>query len=219
LIALATNIMLGQVLAEQGYTGGLWPESPLVAVKGPVFSHAKLRGVEVGLGPEMKSTGEVMGVDAAFAPAFYKALLAAGMGLPLGGGVLLSLADADKPEAAGMIERLVRLGHPLYATEGTAHFIDRLGLPVQLVTKRIGQGSPDVLDVIRNGTVAMVINTPGLAYLEQQQGFLIRRTAVERGIPCLTSVDTAVAMAAAMTGAEGAYDVRPLVEYRQAMVR
>ena len=118
-----------------------------------------------------------------------------------------------------MIERLVRLGHPLYATEGTAHFIDRLGLPVQLVTKRIGQGSPDVLDVIRNGTVAMVINTPGLAYLEQQQGFLIRRTAVERGIPCLTSVDTAVAMAAAMTGAEGAYDVRPLVEYRQAMVR
>ncbi|HEU5330399.1 MAG TPA: carbamoyl-phosphate synthase large subunit [Thermomicrobiales bacterium] len=219
LIALATYIMLGKTLAEQGYTGGLWPEAPLVAVKGPVFSHAKLRGVEVGLGPEMKSTGEVMGVDAAFAPAFYKALIAAGMGLPAGAGVLLSLADPDKSDAAGMIERLVRLGHPLYATEGTAHFIDRLGLPVQLVTKRIGQGSPDVLDVIRDGTVAMVINTPGLAYLEQQQGFLIRRTAVERGIPCLTSVDTAVAMAAAMTGAEGAYDVRPLTAYRQAVVR
>ena len=215
LIALATGIMLGRSLADQGYSGGLWPEQPLVAVKGPVFSHAKLRGVEVGLGPEMKSTGEVMGVDTSFAAAFYKAILAANMGLPRGGGVLLSLADTDKSDAAPMIETLVRLGHPLYATEGTAAFIDRLGLPVQLVTKRIGQGSPDVLDVILNGTVAMVINTPGLAYLEQQQGFAIRRAAVERGIPCLTSVDTAVAMAAAMAGTENGFNVRPLLTYRR----
>jgi carbamoyl-phosphate synthase large subunit len=215
LIALATGIMLGKSLADQGYSGGLWPEQPLVAVKGPVFSHAKLRGVEVGLGPEMKSTGEVMGIDTSFAPAFYKAILAANMGLPRGGGVLLSLADTDKSDAAPMIETLVRLGHPLYATEGTAAFIDRLGLPVQLVTKRIGQGSPDVLDVIRNGTVAMVINTPGLAYLEQQQGFAIRRAAVERGIPCLTSIDTAVAMAAAMAGTENGFNVLPLLTYRQ----
>ena len=218
LIALATGIMLGQTLAEQGYEGGLWPEQLLVAVKGPVFSHAKLRGVEVGLGPEMKSTGEVMGVDTTFAAAFYKAILSANMALPKGGGVLLSLADLDKSDAAPMIEALVRLGHPLYATEGTASFIDRLGMPVQLVTKRIGQGNPDVLDVIRNGTVAMVINTPGLAYLEQQQGFLIRRAAVERGIPCLTSIDTAVAMAAAMTGTEGSFNVRPLLDYRQGKV-
>jgi carbamoyl-phosphate synthase large subunit len=218
LIALSTGIMLGRSLADQGYQGGLWPEQPLVAVKGPVFSHAKLRGVEVGLGPEMKSTGEVMGVDTTFAAAFYKAIISANMALPRGGGVLLSLADLDKADAAPMIEALVRLGHPLYATEGTAAFIDRLGMPVQLVTKRIGQGSPDVLDVIRNGTVAMVINTPGLAYLEQQQGFLIRRAAVERGIPCLTSIDTAVAMAAAMTGTEGSYHVRPLLDYRQGKV-
>ena len=215
LIALATGIMLGKTLAEQGYGGGLWEEQPLVAVKGPVFSHAKLRGVEVGLGPEMKSTGEVMGVDFTFAAAFYKAILAANMGLPRGGGVLLSLADTDKSDAAPMIETLVRLGHPLYATEGTAAFIDRLGLPVQLVTKRIGQGSPNVLDVILNGTVAMVINTPGLAYLEQQQGFAIRRAAVERGIPCLTSIDTAVAMAAAMAGTEHGFNVQPLLTYRQ----
>ena len=217
LIALATGIMLGKTLAEQGYSGGLWQEQPLVAVKGPVFSHAKLRGVEVGLGPEMKSTGEVMGVDSTFAAAFYKAILAANMGLPRGGGVLLSLADTDKSDAAPMIETLVRLGHPLYATEGTAAFIDRLGMPVQLVTKRIGQGSPDVLDVILNGTVAMVINTPGLAYLEQQQGFAIRRAAVERGIPCLTSIDTAVAMAAAMAGTENGFNVQPLQVYRQGM--
>jgi carbamoyl-phosphate synthase large subunit len=219
MIELAMGIMLGRSLADQGYKGGLWPDQPLVAVKGPVFSHAKLRGVEVGLGPEMKSTGEVMGVDTTFAAAFYKAILSAGMGLPRGGGVLLSLADADKADAAPMIEALVRLGHPLYATEGTASFIDRLGMPVQFATKRIGQGHPDVLDVIRDGTVAMVINTPGLAYLEQQQGFLIRRTAVERGIPCLTSIDTAVAMANAMLSSEGAFSVQPLLAYRQTAAR
>ena len=219
MIELATGIMLGRSLADQGYAGGLWPDQPLVAVKGPVFSHAKLRGVEVGLGPEMKSTGEVMGVDTTFAAAFYKAILAAGMALPRGGGILLSLADADKSDAAPMIEALVRLGHPLYATEGTASFIDRLGMPVQFATKRIGQGHPDVLDVIRDGIVAMVINTPGLAYLEQQQGFTIRRTAVERGIPCLTSIDTAVAMANAMLASEGAFNVQPLLAYRQSAVR
>ncbi|MFN8537071.1 MAG: carbamoyl-phosphate synthase large subunit [Thermomicrobiales bacterium] len=219
MIELAMGIMLGRSLADQGYQGGLWPDQPLVAVKGPVFSHAKLRGVEVGLGPEMKSTGEVMGVDTTFAAAFFKAILAAGMGLQRGGGILLSLADADKADAAPMIEALVRLGHPLYATEGTASFIDRLGMPVQFATKRIGQGHPDVLDVIRDGTVAMVINTPGLAYLEQQQGFLIRRTAVERGIPCLTSIDTAVAMANAMLSSEGAFSVQPLLAYRHAAMR
>ena len=218
MIELATGIMLGRSLADQGYGGGLWPDQPLVAVKGPVFSHAKLRGVEVGLGPEMKSTGEVMGVDTTFAAAFFKAILAAGMGLQRGAGILLSLADADKAEAATMIEGLVKLGHPLYATEGTASFIDRLGMPVQFATKRIGQGHPDVLDVIRDGTVSMVINTPGLAYLEQQQGFAIRRTAVERGIPCLTSIDTALAMVNAMVASEGAFSVQPLLAYRQATV-
>jgi carbamoyl-phosphate synthase large subunit len=166
----------------------------------------------------MKSTGEVMGVDTTFAAAFFKAILAAGMGLQRGAGILLSLADADKAEAATMIEGLVKLGHPLYATEGTASFIDRLGMPVQFATKRIGQGHPDVLDVIRDGTVSMVINTPGLAYLEQQQGFAIRRTAVERGIPCLTSIDTALAMVNAMVASEGAFSVQPLLAYRQATV-
>ncbi|MDP9372810.1 MAG: carbamoyl-phosphate synthase large subunit, partial [Chloroflexota bacterium] len=118
LIALATGVMLGRSLRDQGYAGGLWPAPPLVAVKAPVFSHGKLRGVEVGVGPEMKSTGEVMGVDRAFAPAFYKALLSAGITLPPRGSVLLSLADDDKPEAAWMIGQLARLGHRLYATEG-----------------------------------------------------------------------------------------------------
>ena len=118
MIELAMGIMLGRSLAEQGYAGGLWPEQPLVAVKGPVFSHAKLRGVEVGLGPEMKSTGEVMGVDITFAAAFYKAILAAGMGLQRGGGILLSLADADKADAAPMIEALVPPGPPALRDRG-----------------------------------------------------------------------------------------------------
>ncbi|HET8630628.1 MAG TPA: carbamoyl-phosphate synthase large subunit, partial [Thermomicrobiales bacterium] len=215
LMALATNVLLGRTLAEQGYEGGLWPETPLVAVKAPVFSHAKLRGVEVQLGPEMKSTGEVMGIDRAFAPAFYKALLAAGLDLPERGGLLLSLADDDKPMAAEMIETLVRLGYRLYATEGTAAFIERAGMPVQLVTKRIGQGRPDVLDVIRDGTVDAVINTPGPAYTEVQHGFQIRRAAVERGIPCLTSIDTAIAMVDALAHLGGAYSVQPLPSYRR----
>ena len=216
LIKLATNVMLGRSLAEQGYAGGLWPEPPLVAVKAPVFSHAKLRGVEVGLGPEMKSTGEVMGVDRAFAPAFYKALLSAGMGLRPRGALLLSLADADKPEAVPLIETLVRLGYRLYATEGTAAFIEAAGMPVQLVTKRIGQGRPDVLDVIRDGTVDAVINTPGWTHQELQHGFQIRRVAVERGIPCVTSIDTALAMVDALAETRGTYSIQPYVSYRQA---
>ncbi len=215
LIKLATNVMLGRSLAEQGYDGGLWPEPPLVAVKAPVFSHAKLRGVEVGLGPEMKSTGEVMGVDRAFAPAFYKALLSAGMGLSPRGALLLSLADADKPDAVPLIETLVRLGYRLYATEGTAAFIEAAGMPVQLVTKRIGQGRPDVLDVIRDGTVDAVINTPGRTHQELQHGFQIRRAAVERGIPCITSMDTARTVVDAMARASPVYTVQPLPDYRR----
>ena len=111
MVKLATNIMLGKTLAEQGYEGGLWPRQPLVAVKAPVFSMAKLRGVEVNLGPEMKSTGEVMGIDRNFDSAFYKALIAAGLALPPHGSILISLADEDKTDSLEMVEQLVRLGY------------------------------------------------------------------------------------------------------------
>ena len=148
-------------LAQQGYGGGLWPRQPLVAVKAPVFSMAKLKGVDTHLGPEMKSTGEVMGIDRSFQPAFYKALVAAGLSLPAHGNVLITLADEDKADSIEMIRQLVRMGHRLLATEGTAALIERQGMPVQLVTKRIGKGHPDMLDVILDGTVSCVINTPG----------------------------------------------------------
>ncbi len=215
MVRLATNAMLGRSLREQGYEGGLWPRQPLVAVKAPVFSMAKLHGVEVHLGPEMKSTGEAMGVDREFAPAFYKALLAAGMALPPKGAVLISLADPDKPESLPWIDRLARMGYRVYATEGTAAMLERSGIPVQMVTKRIGRGSPDMLDVILNGTVNAVINTPGPAQKEVLDGFQIRRAAVERGIPCITSVDTARAIVEATAKASGAYAVQPIQEYRR----
>jgi carbamoyl-phosphate synthase large subunit len=215
MVKLATGVMLGKTLQEQGYGGGLWPRQPLVAVKAPVFSMAKLRGVEIHLGPEMKSTGEVMGIDRTFEAAFYKALLASGLALPGKGSILISLADEDKSEALEMIEQLVRLGYTLYATEGTAALIQRHGMPVQVVTKRIGKGTPDMLDVILRGTVHGVINTPGPADKEVLDGLQIRRAAVERGVPCFTSIDTARAMVAAMAKATSVYTVQPAPEYRR----
>src|SRR5690606_8349440 len=133
-----------------------------------------------------------------FAPAFYKALMASGMSMVPHMPVLISIADQDKPEAMQMIETLVRLGCNLYATEGTAAMIERAGIPVQMVTKRIGGGRPDVIDVILDGTVKAVINTPGVSEKEVLDGFQIRRAAVEKGISCLTSIDTAKAVVEAM---------------------
>lgn len=214
MVHLATNIMLGQSLSEQGFPAGLWPRQPLVAVKAPVFSMAKLRGVDVHLGPEMKSTGEVMGIDRSFEPAFYKALVAAGLALPAHGSVLITLADEDKADSVEMIRQLVAMGHKLYATEGTAALIERHGMPVQMVTKRIGRGHPDMLDVILERTIDWVINTPGPADKEILDGIEIRRAAVERGIPCMTSIDTARTVVDAMARADAVYSVQPYPEYR-----
>ncbi|HLU37431.1 MAG TPA: carbamoyl-phosphate synthase large subunit [Thermomicrobiales bacterium] len=215
MVRLATNIMLGKSLKDQGYEGGLWPRQPLTAVKAPVFSMAKLRGVEVHLGPEMKSTGEVMGIDRSFASAFFKALIASGLALPKSGNILISLADEDKSEAMDMITSLARMGYKLYATEGTAAMIERAGVPVQLTTKRIGRGSPDFLDVILDGTVDGVINTPGPANKEILDGLEIRRAAVERGIPCITSLDTARTVVESMEKAAAQYTVEPIQSYRR----
>jgi carbamoyl-phosphate synthase large subunit len=215
MVRIATKIMLGKTLKEQGYEGGLWPRQPLVAVKAPVFSMAKLRGVEVNLGPEMKSTGEVMGIDKTFEPAFFKALIASGMSIPKNGTILISLADEDKSESIEMINQLVRLGFRIFATEGTAAMIERNGMPVQLVPRRIGRGKPDILDVILNGRVDAVINTPGPADKEILDGLEIRRAAVERGIPCITSIDTARAMIGAMSKRSAEYSVQPFPSYRK----
>jgi carbamoyl-phosphate synthase large subunit len=220
MVQIAVNIMLGRSLRDQGYEAGLWPRQNLVAVKAPVFSMSKLIGVDTYLGPEMKSTGEVMGIDHTFPAALAKALMSADLALPPGGGVLMSIADRHKTEMLPVIHQLHDAGFRLYATEGTATMIAALGLPVEQVTKRLNEGHPNVLDVITDGSVSCVINTPEGRYTGTlRDGFHIRRAATEKRIPCFTSIDTARAAVEALTASlrnagEQAYQVRPFPEYR-----
>ncbi len=220
MVQIAVNVMLGRSLRDQGYEPGLWPRQNLVAVKAPVFSMSKLIGVDTYLGPEMKSTGEVMGIDHTFPAALAKALMSADLALPPGGGVLISIADRHKTEMLPVIHQLHDAGFRLYATEGTATMIAALGLPVEQVTKRLNEGHPNVTDVINDGSVSCVINTPEGRYTGTlRDGFFIRRAATEKRIPCFTSIDTARAAVEALTASlrnsgEQAYQVRPLPEYR-----
>jgi carbamoyl-phosphate synthase large subunit len=190
---VATRVMLGESLAEQGYSSGLWPETGEVAVKVPVFSFAKLRRVDVTLGPEMKSTGEVMGRDRDAARAIYKGVLAAGISLPQFGTVVVTISDKDKEEALPLIRRFSDLGYRVVATHGTADMLEREGLPVTRVNK-IKEGSPHIVDLIRRGEADLVVNTWTRGKTPQRDGFRIRREAVEHGIACLTSLDTVEAL-------------------------
>ncbi|MDA0256265.1 MAG: carbamoyl-phosphate synthase large subunit [Chloroflexi bacterium] len=227
MVDLAVGVMLGRSLEAQGYPGGLWPESPLVAVKAPVFSMSKLGGVDTFLGPEMKSTGEVMGVDVTFEAAVRKALIASDLDIRPGTPVLLSLSDRSKPEALPLI-RALHLAHcPLYATRGTADLIASLGIPVTRTTKLQDDGSaprehiegqPTVSEVIADGRVRAVINTlEGKSTTHIRDGFYIRRQATEQRIPCFTSLDTAGAAIRALAN-PGSYEIRQLVEYRDGVV-
>ena len=213
MVRLAVGAMMGRTLADQGYSGGLWPRKKIVAIKAPVFSMSKLAGVDTYLGPEMKSTGEVMGIDSDFRPALAKALAAAGLSLRPGGSVLLSVADRDKADAVQLARELTDVGCSLYATEGTAQMIAALGLPVVAITKRLREGHPNVVDVIVDGTVDAVVNTVTGDRETLQDGFAIRRAATERRIPCLTSIDTARAAAESLRAGADGYSVRPLAEY------
>ena len=213
MVKLATKVMLGKTLAEMGYKGGLWKRQHLVAVKAPVFSMSKLAGVDTYLGPEMKSTGEVMGIDFDFQGAVAKALLAGGMMFRSGDSVLLSIADKDKVESLHFIRALVESGCKLYATEGTAAMVEGLGIPVTMITKKLSEGHPNVVDVIMDGTVNAVVNTVTGERAPLQDGFQIRRAAVERRIPCFTSLDTARAAVESLLSGPGAYNVRSRNEY------
>ena len=213
---LATRVMLGETLREQGYSGGLWPEQDLVGIKAPVFSMAKLVGVDWHLGPEMKSTGEVMGVDKDFKNALTKTLLAANLNLKPGTGVLLSIADQHKAEAVSLIRNLTDAGCLLYATEGTAAMISAMGLPVNMTTKKLSEGHPNVVDVIEDGSVSAVVNTISGSPEVMRDGFYIRRAAVEKHIPCFTSMDTARAAAESLPAVPGAYEISTIGEYLKA---
>jgi carbamoyl-phosphate synthase large subunit len=190
---LATKAILGLSLKELGYETGLVEEKKGVFVKVPVFSFAKLRRVDITLGPEMKSTGEVMGKDQTLEKALYKGLVASGMKIQGFGSVLMTIADKDKQEALGIARRFFSIGFQVMATEGTAKFFQEQGIPVKIVEK-IGGGHPDIVDVIRNGQAQFVINTLTKGKQPERDGFRIRRESVENGVPCLTSLDTAEAI-------------------------
>ena len=213
MVEVAVRAMLGETLAEQGYPSGLWPSTPLVAVKAPVFSMSKLSGVDTHLGPEMKSTGEVMGVDVDYDKALSKALIAAGMALPATGKALLSIADQDKPGALWLIRELGKAGYEFHATIGTANLIRGLGFDVHDAPKREVGGDPDVIDLIRSGQIDMVINTPENISSNIRDGFHIRRAAVEQRIPCFTSIDTAHHAVGAMAEGGADYNIAPLSDY------
>ncbi len=213
MVRIATKIMLGIGLKEQGYSTGLWKKQRLVGIKAPVFSMSKLIGVDTYLGPEMKSTGEVMGIDNTFEAALTKALIAAGLMLSPQGSLLFSIANQNKAEALPIIQGFYSLGYRIYATKGTAAMIRKAGMTVKKTGKKLGEGHPDIVDIINDGSVVGVINTPTGGRVPLQDGFQIRRAATEMRIPCFTSLDTArIALKALSSGVRN-FNVKPLPEY------
>ncbi|MEH7177243.1 carbamoyl-phosphate synthase large subunit [Neobacillus vireti] len=190
---IATKAILGVSIIEQGYKPGIVPEKKGVFVKVPVFSFAKLRNVDITLGPEMKSTGEVMGKDSTLEKALYKGLVASGMKIQKFGTVLFTVADKDKQESLNLAKRFASNGYRLMATGGTAAVLESAGLRVKVIGK-IGSEGKTLLDVIHNGEAQFIINTLTKGKQPERDGFRIRREAVENGVPCLTSLDTADAI-------------------------
>lgn len=189
LVKIATNIMLGKSLKEQGYTAGLQAQPDFYAVKVPVFSFNKLTQVDINLSPEMKSTGEVLGLDYSLNTAIYKGLLAAGVEIPTKGTMVATIADKDKEEAIPILQEFSQMGFKIIATEGTAKTLRENGVEAEAV-KKLKEGSPNIIDLIRGGQVDFVVNTITHARKTFSDGFQIRRAAVELSLPCLTSLDT-----------------------------
>lgn len=193
MVDVATKIALGASLKEFGLKGGLVPKPDYVAIKAPVFSFSKLHLVEPSLGPEMKSTGEVLGIEKTFEKALYKAFLASGIKIPKDGVVLATIADRDKPEAVKLLRKFKELGFEIYATAGTAKALRKAGVEAQTVN-RVEEGPPNIMDLLQESKVDMVINTLTRGKVPERDGFKMRRAAAEDGIPCLTSLDTAQAL-------------------------
>ncbi|OEF99101.1 carbamoyl phosphate synthase large subunit [Vulcanibacillus modesticaldus] len=191
---IATKVILGSTIESLGYKAGyMTPVANMVAIKVPVFSFSKLKRVDVTLGPEMKSTGEVIGIDQYFAKALYKGLIASGIKIPEYGTILATIADKDKEEALDLLDRFSQLGFQIKATSGTAEYLKKNGIPVVTV-KKLREGSPNIIDEIRSNNIHFVINTLTKGKDIERDGFKIRRESVEFGIPCLTSLDTAHAV-------------------------
>ncbi len=194
MVDLATRAMLGEKLSDMGYGTGLYPPSPYMAVKVPVFSFEKLLNVDTHLGPEMKSTGEVLGIAQNLEEALYKGLVAAGYKLKKRGGIFITVRDSDKSEIADTARRYHEMGFVLYSTKGTAKILSDAGLPVTVVDK-IHESDNNTLALIEGGKVDYVISTSAKGRIPTRDSVKIRRKTVEKGIPCLTSIDTANAVA------------------------
>jgi carbamoyl-phosphate synthase large subunit len=193
MVNLATKTVLGEKLESMGYGTGLYPEQEHVAVKVPVFSFEKLHDVDASLGPEMKSTGEVLGIAKEFNEALYKGLLGAGFKISKQGNVLMTVRNADKQELIDIAQDFADLNFKIYATGGTAHTLNKNYVPANAV-KKIGESSPNILDLMQSGGIDFVVNTPTQGRKPDRDGFKIRRKAVEQSIPCMTSLDTAKAL-------------------------
>ncbi|MFQ5986730.1 MAG: carbamoyl-phosphate synthase large subunit, partial [Thermoplasmata archaeon] len=212
LAKVATKVMLGRTLRELGYSGVAAVEH--VAVKAPVFPFQKIPGIDAILGPEMKSTGEVIGLDVDVGRAYYKAMVSAGSRLPTEGAVYVTVRDADKAAIAEVADRYAGLGLKLYATRGTASALRTRGIPVETVY-RISEGrSPDAIGLMRGGQVDLIVNTPTETRGARRDGYMMRRLAVELNIPFITTVEAARAAAEAIARAkEGGFTSKPLIEY------
>mgnify|MGYP003199203057 FL=1 len=198
IVDLAARIIMGETIKGMGYTPGLVPTADYIAIKMPVFSFEKLRGAEISLGPEMKSTGECLGIDKTFNGALYKAFEGAGVELPKYKQMIMTVKDADKPEAVGVAKRFEKLGYKIYATRSTAKYLQEHGVNALRVNK-ISQESPNVMDLILGHKIDLVIDTPTQGNGDKtRDGFLIRRNAIETGVYCITAMDTANALAHAL---------------------
>ena len=200
MVELATRAALGEKVTDMEYGHGLLPEPTYSAVKAPVFSFGKMHQVEPSLGPEMKSTGEVMGIDFNYSGALYKALLASGMKIETKGKVLITVANRDKEEALKQALRFEALGYTILSTEGTAEYFWDRGLRSLMVANKLSHTRPTILDLVQHGQIQIILNTLTKGREPERDGFKIRRKAVERNIPCFTALDTSAAMLDVLEG-------------------
>ena len=193
IVDLATRVILGEKIKDMEYEPGLQPESEYFAIKKPVFSFEKIRGAEISLGPEMKSTGECLGISKDYNEALYKAFLGAGVNLPKTKKMILTVKDSDKMDAIDIGRRFVDIGYEIYSTRSTCRVLNENGVPAKLINK-VEEPSPNLLDLILSHEIDLIIDTPSQGIEKSKDGFIIRRHAVETGVTCLTSLDTADAL-------------------------
>ena len=201
IVDIASKVIVGKTIRELGYEPGLQKKAAYIAIKQPVFSFEKLRGAETSLGPEMKSTGEVLGIAESFNEALYKSFLGAGINLPRTKKMICTVNDADKAELVPIARRFQALGYTIYATRSTAEALIAGGVDA-IKIKKLSAGSPNALDLILAGEVDLVIDTPTVGRDKSRDGFLIRRNAIETGCTCLTSLDTANALLTSLENAD-----------------